>query len=209
MQLTQLLTICGGGAGYNLCVNTFAAILVEPEERTATFGRLQGLQAFGTALGLVGKPQNRPSCLLTVSFELNTAGLLQVGGWLGDRFGLPSPFIVAFVLLALSTIISGLFLPYIPPPTTEEANKSANDGGFFRPLKMFLPRLITVNEKETRFYGLFFIGLGSFVSTFATSTIQILLQLISTAAFNFTPSAVSFVPSLIVQDAVSDNFLCL
>ncbi|GAA5955795.1 hypothetical protein JCM3765_001854 [Sporobolomyces pararoseus] len=172
MQLTQLLTICGGGAGYILYVNTFAAFLVEPEERTATFGRLQGIQAFGTALGLV------------------------VGGWLGDRFGLPAPFIVAFILLALSTIISGLFLPYVPPPTAEEVEKSTNDGGFFRPLKIFLPRLITINEKQTRFYGLFFIGLGSFVSTFATSTIQILLQLISTAAFGFTPSANGLLMSL-------------
>lgn len=55
IQLTQLITILGGGAGYILCVNTFAAVLVSPEERTATFGRLQGLQAFGTALGLVGE----------------------------------------------------------------------------------------------------------------------------------------------------------
>lgn len=58
MQLTQLLTILGGGAGYILCVNTFAAFLVSPEDRTATFGRLQGLQAFGTALGLVGTSQD-------------------------------------------------------------------------------------------------------------------------------------------------------
>ncbi|GAA5902991.1 uncharacterized protein JCM6883_002656 [Sporobolomyces salmoneus] len=172
MQLTQLLTILGGGAGYILCVNTFAAFLVSPEDRTATFGRLQGLQAFGTALGLV------------------------VGGWLGDRFGLPTPFIAAFVLLALSTIISGVFLPYIPPPTADEADKSSSSGGFFRPLKIFLPRLVENGDKRTRWYGLFFIGLGSFVSTFATSTIQILLQLISTAAFGFTPSANGLLMSL-------------
>ncbi|GAA6008404.1 hypothetical protein JCM11491_004463 [Sporobolomyces phaffii] len=166
MQLTQLLTILGGGAGYILCVNTFAAFLVTPEERTATFGRLQGIQAFGTALGLV------------------------VGGWVGDRFGLPAPFIIAFILLALSTIISGLFLPYIAPPSPEEAAKSGtDDGGILRPLKIFAPRLVSTGGKSKRWYGLFFIGVGSFVSTFATSTIQILLQLISTAAFGFTPSA--------------------
>ncbi|GAA5885883.1 hypothetical protein JCM16303_000095 [Sporobolomyces ruberrimus] len=165
IQLTQLITILGGGAGYILCVNTFAAVLVSPEERTATFGRLQGLQAFGTALGLVA------------------------GGYLGDRFGLPAPFIVAFALLALSTIISGLFLPYIPPASPDESAKSSTGGGFFSPLKIFTPRLVWNGEKETRWYGLFFIGLGSFVSTFATSTIQILLQLISTAAFGFGPKA--------------------
>lgn len=52
MQLTQLITILGGGAGYILCVNTYAAALVEPEERTATFGRLQGIQMLGSAAAL-------------------------------------------------------------------------------------------------------------------------------------------------------------
>jgi len=107
---------------------------------------------------------------------------------LGDRFGLSAPFILAFSLLALSTIISGIFLPYIPPAA--ETAKSSTRGGFFAPLKIFLPRLVDNGAKQTRWFGLFYIGVGSFVSTFATSTIQILLQLVSTAAFGFTPSAV-------------------
>ncbi|GAA5931071.1 uncharacterized protein JCM15063_002535 [Sporobolomyces koalae] len=164
MQFTQLLTILGGGAGYILCANTFAAALVKPENRTATFGRLQGLQMVGTGVGL---------CL---------------GGWIGDRYGLEAPFLLAFVLLALSTVISGLFLPYIPPTTAEEAAKTTG-GGFWTPLRIFAPRKVNKGDKVVRWYGLFLIGVGSFVSTFATSTIQILLQLISTAAFGFTPSS--------------------
>lgn len=37
-QVTQLITIFGGGAGYLLAANSFVAAVVEPEDRTACFG---------------------------------------------------------------------------------------------------------------------------------------------------------------------------
>ncbi|SGY20025.1 BQ5605_C017g08439 [Microbotryum silenes-dioicae] len=51
IQWTQLLTIFGGGGGYMLTANSYAAALVTPEERTASFGILQGFLMLGTALG--------------------------------------------------------------------------------------------------------------------------------------------------------------
>ena len=67
IQLTQLITILGGGAGYILCVNTFAAALVEPEERTATFGRLQGIQMLGSAAALSRTSTFSPSACLSLT----------------------------------------------------------------------------------------------------------------------------------------------
>lgn len=71
MQLTQYITILGGGAGYFLAgtlhfysskqvfhqlnclplANSYVAELIPPEERTAAFGVLQGVAMLGTATG--------------------------------------------------------------------------------------------------------------------------------------------------------------
>ncbi|GAA5896398.1 hypothetical protein JCM5296_002721 [Sporobolomyces johnsonii] len=177
IQITQLITILGGGAGYILCANTYAAALVTPEERTATFGRLQGVQMLGTAVGL------------------------SVGGWMGEKWGLASPFILAFCFLVCSTILSGCFLPYIPPTAADESGLTKSSGafsGFLAPLKIFAPRKVEKEDgSSSRWYGLTLIGTGSFLGVLATACIQILLQLISTNAFGFKPTANGNLMSLV------------
>lgn len=42
IQLSQIITVIGGPAGYLLALNSFATEVVLPNERTATIGRLTG-----------------------------------------------------------------------------------------------------------------------------------------------------------------------
>ena len=51
VQVTQSITILGGGAGYMLAANNYIAELVPAEERTASFGVLQGIAMAGTSVG--------------------------------------------------------------------------------------------------------------------------------------------------------------
>lgn len=53
IQVTQLITIFGGPAGYILVVNTIAGEVVAPVERTALFGKLQGVIMLGVAIGFL------------------------------------------------------------------------------------------------------------------------------------------------------------
>ena len=99
IQCTQLITIFGGPAGYILVVNTIAGELVEPMQRTAVFGRLQGCIMLGQSIGYL------------------------LGGMVGDRFGIQMPFQVAFFLFCLSSLYVGLFLPYISPDSLSDGKK--------------------------------------------------------------------------------------
>lgn len=54
-QWTQLFTVLGGGSGYVLTSNSLVAALATPEERTASFGILQGVMMAGTAIGYTGE----------------------------------------------------------------------------------------------------------------------------------------------------------
>ncbi|GAA5934400.1 hypothetical protein JCM1841_000912 [Sporobolomyces salmonicolor] len=131
---------------------------------------------------------------------LGTAVGLSVGGWMGEKWGLASPFILAFCFLVCSTILSGCFLPYIPPAVADESKstKSGASGGFLTPLKIFTPRKIVKEDgSSSRWYGLTLIGTGSFLGVLATACIQILLQLISTNAFGFKPTANGNLMSLV------------
>ena len=51
IQLTQLITVFGGPAGYILVVNIIAGEVIEPARRTAVFGMLQGATMLGQGLG--------------------------------------------------------------------------------------------------------------------------------------------------------------
>ncbi|GAA5858678.1 hypothetical protein JCM8547_001417 [Rhodosporidiobolus lusitaniae] len=153
---------------YSLTSNTYANELVIPEERTVAFGRLQGVQMAGTAIGLF------------------------VGGLLGAKVAPVAPFLGAFILLSLSTILSGCFLPYIPPA----AEAKTTDGKAARsigPVRVFLPRC---TENGGRFYGLFFLAIGGFLSVFATSFIPLLLQLYGTNRFGFRPDINGYLMTL-------------
>lgn len=56
LQYTQLITCFGGGSGYMLTANTYTAELVSAEERTSSFGRIQGaaMLGMGAAFSLGG-----------------------------------------------------------------------------------------------------------------------------------------------------------
>ncbi|GAA5827654.1 hypothetical protein JCM11251_001773 [Rhodosporidiobolus azoricus] len=172
LQWTQLITIAGGGAGYMLTANTYCAALVEPAERTAAFGRLQGVQFFGTATGLM------------------------LGGILGS-FRPVYPFFAAFVLLSLSTVLSGCFLPYIPLAAPTENVKSGSSS-WLAPVKVFLPRTVykVDGTKAGRWYGLSFLVVGAFLSVLATGFVSMLLQLLGTNRYAFKAAANGYLMAL-------------
>ena len=173
IQLSQVITVIGGPAGYLLALNNFATEVVLPAERTATLGRLQGYAMFGTALGYLA------------------------GGLLEDWFGITTPFRVTLVLFCISTLYGFLFLPYIP--LSEEVAKKASKslGAFFDPLKMFTPsKWVLYNGTVQREYGVLLLGIGAFLAVFATGYIPVLLQMYSTDVFGFSASENSKLISL-------------
>lgn len=104
------------------------------------------------------------------------------------------------ILLILSTILSGVFLPYIAPtppaPTVAKDGAEAEKGdgvwGFLSPLKVFLPRVV---EKEDggdgkRYWGLTLLGTGVFVGVLALAYVPLMLQLTATNTYNFKPTQV-------------------
>lgn len=171
-QLTQTITALGGGAGYLLAANSFVAAVVDPEERTACFGQLQGVAMAGTAVAFT------------------------IGGVLGDTFGLVSPFAFTFCLLVFSTILSRFALPYIAPEATESKDGDGKVGSrgvwggiksFFKPLKVFAPRKLRSLGGKT-YYGVTLLAVGNFISVLATAYVPLMLQLISTNLYAFGPS---------------------
>ena len=164
-QLSQIITIVGGPAGYLLALNSYATEVVLPAERTGTLGRLTGCAMFGTALGFLA------------------------GGLLEDWFSHIMPFRVAFVLFCLSTIYTYFTLPYIPlsDGTAKKASKSLS--AFFEPLKMFTPRIWTLKDgRKSRQYGVLLLGIGAFLAVFASGYLNVLLQMYATDAFGFSAS---------------------
>ena len=162
IQLSQIITIVGGPAGYLLALNSFATEVVLPVERTATIGRLTGCAMFGTAIGYLA------------------------GGLLSDWFGIIAPFRVTLVLFCISTIYGVVFLPTIPTSTEVEKKASKSLGAFFEPLKMFVPRKWALrNGTVRREYGVLLLGIGAFLAVFATGYIPVLLQMYATDIFGF------------------------
>lgn len=114
-----------------------------------------------------------------------------------DLGGLLLPFQIAFCLLSFTTIFAAFFLPYIDPapPHPENANQAEADAikekrsrSFLHPLKIFIPRYITLpNGKRKLDWNLTFLGLGAFFSVLATGYVGMGLQLVATNVFGFKP----------------------
>lgn len=164
VQCSQMITVVGGPVGYLLALNSLAAEVVEPAERTGTLGRLSGCAMFGTALGYLA------------------------GGLIGDYLGIIWPFRVTLVLFILSCVYIQLCLPDIHNEAVE-AKASKSLSSFFDPIKMFAPqKWILPNGHIQKEYGVLFLGIGTFLGVLATSYIPVLLQMYSTDIFGFGTS---------------------
>ncbi|TLS30059.1 hypothetical protein PpBr36_02807 [Pyricularia pennisetigena] len=191
LQVTQVITIFGGPVGYILIVNTIASEVVEPKQRTAVFGKLQGWIMLGQAIGFLGRFygfdwHSDKSLLLTQS---RPAPVL-VGGMLGDSFGIRRPFETAFVSFLIATVYVRLSIPYLPP-SADAAGKKAPRGirGFFAPLKVMTPQKVRLaNGQVKKHFGVFFLCCGVFMGVLATGYVTTLVQLYATNAFGFDQS---------------------
>ncbi|KAJ9139219.1 Major facilitator superfamily transporter [Pleurostoma richardsiae] len=165
IQSTQLITVLGGPAGYILVVNTLAGELVEPLQRTAVFGQLQGCIMLGQAIGLF------------------------LGGMVGDAFGIRMPFQVAFFLFCFASLYAGLVLPYVSPESLSDGKvgKGARGlGGFLAPLRVLAPQLVRLpSGRVKKHYGVLFLCMGVFLGVLATGYAPILIQMYATAVFDF------------------------
>ncbi|KAK8059075.1 major facilitator superfamily transporter protein [Apiospora saccharicola] len=153
-----------GPAGYILVVNTIAGEVVQPLQRTALFGKLQGMIMLGMSLGL------------------------WVGGMIGDRYGIQSPFLTAFCLFCFASVYARTTLPYISPESLTDGKKSNTNGvsGFLAPLKVLAPQRLQLHTGQIRkHYGVFFLCCGIFLGVVATGYAPILIQMYATAEFGF------------------------
>ncbi|KAF3762801.1 hypothetical protein M406DRAFT_31187, partial [Cryphonectria parasitica EP155] len=167
IQSTQLITILGGPAGYILVVNTIAGELVEPMQRTAVFGQLQGCIMLGQAIGYL------------------------LGGMTGDAFGIRMPFQVAFFLFLISSAYARFVLPFISPESLSDGKKDTGRGGgvsgFLAPLKIMAPQHVRLfSGRVTKHYGVLFLCCGIFLGVLATGYAPLLIQMYATAYFDFS-----------------------
>lgn len=128
-------------------VNTIASEVVEPMQRTAVFGQLQGCTMLGQAIGFL------------------------VGGMIGDTYGIRKPFETAFCSFLVATVYVQLCLPYIPPEQISQS-RSTEKGikGFFTPLKVLAPQTIRLrNGQVKKHYGVFFLCCGVFTGVVSCS----------------------------------------
>ena len=173
IQLSQIITITGGPAGYMLALNTFVTEVIEHRERTGALGKLQGCNMFGTACGYLS------------------------GGLLSDLFGIASPFRVTLALFMISSVYVLLFLPWIAPNKVEMSQSSRGLARFFGPLKTFIPhKWVLRNGQIKREYGALILGAGAFFGVLATSYVPVLLQMYSTDVFGFGTTENSYLVSM-------------
>ncbi|KAL1638792.1 hypothetical protein SLS58_008606 [Diplodia intermedia] len=165
IQTTQLICLFGGPAGYMLVLNTFISEIVTPAQRTAVFGKLQGIIMFGTALGYL------------------------LGGVSGDVFGIQAPWEVALCSMVFATLYAYLFLPYVAPPKREAEKAGAKKQGlsrFLGPARMLAPqRWRLADGRVMRHYGVPLLFAGIFTGVLATGYIPTLIQMFSTIKFEF------------------------
>jgi hypothetical protein len=169
IQASQIINIVGGVAGYLLVLNTVAGEVVAASDRTAIFGKLQGSIMLGTSMGYF------------------------LGGVVGDKWSLIRPFQMAVALFTLSSIYCALFIPHIDAAKLTETGSTAAQGkgvaALAGGLKVLYPRTVHLRDGRTvRFYGTTLLALGVFLGTLATGYAPMLIQMYSTAAFNFLPS---------------------
>ncbi|KAH8889077.1 MFS general substrate transporter [Thozetella sp. PMI_491] len=165
-QTSQLMTVLGGPAGYMLVLNTYMSELVTPAERTAAFGRLQGVAMLGTATGFL------------------------VGSIIGDIYDVILPFKVAFCSFVLSCLYVAIVPPYISPESMSGAGPPVKGlGGFFAPLKILVPQDMTLPDgKQIKSRGILFLTLGVFLGVLATGYAPILIQMYAMNRFGFRPA---------------------
>ncbi|KAF0323768.1 major facilitator superfamily transporter [Colletotrichum asianum] len=173
VQCSQLISLIGGMSGYLLVLNTIAGEITPPSERTAMFGMLQGSVMLGTSIGYL------------------------LGGIVGDSWGIIRPFEIATMLFASSSLYSAMFIPYIDPTTPGIAGGTAiKRQGWSRwlgALKVLAPKRFRLEDgRPIKHYGIAFLALGVFLGVLATGYAPILIQLYSTAAFNFLPTENSY-----------------
>jgi MFS family permease len=165
VQLSQVVTIVGGPAGYILALNSFATEVVRPSERTSTIGRLTGCAMFGTAAGFL------------------------LGGLLADWLDIKAPFRITLVLFLLSAIYVYICLPFVPLSEANQKKATKSIGAFFEPLKMFTPqKWLLPDGTVRREYGVLLLGIGAFTAVLATGFIPTMLQMYATSNFGFGTS---------------------
>lgn len=163
IQLSQIMTLVGGPVGYILALNSFAAEVVAPAERTAVLGRVTGLAMFGSSVAYL------------------------LGGYLSDTFGIAAPFRFTLGLFLLSSIYIFLFLPNVEAPSAAAGVKTVSSfSAFVAPLKLYVPTKWIQKDGKTRTeYGVLLLGAGAFLGVLATGFQTILLQLFATDVLEF------------------------
>ncbi|TGJ82169.1 hypothetical protein E0Z10_g6617 [Xylaria hypoxylon] len=176
MQLSQLTGVWGGPAGYILILNTIVAEITEPADRTAMFGRLQGVIMLGISSGFM------------------------VGGIVAEKFGIEKPFELASVSFLACTAYVLTFVPYIDPKDLSSDDKSPRAKGpmgFLGLLKVLGPQKMRLADGRTaKHYGIFFLAFGIFTGVLATGYAPSLIQMYSISAFEFTSTNNSLLMSV-------------
>ncbi|KAI1324714.1 hypothetical protein F5Y16DRAFT_402125 [Xylariaceae sp. FL0255] len=164
MQLSQLVGIWGGPAGYILVLNTIIAEVTEPEGRTAMFGRLQGIIMIGSALGFF------------------------FGGLAAEKINITAPFEIAAVSFLICCTFTLLFVPYIDPITLSSDTKAKGLAGFFGPIKILGPQMMRLQDgRLKKHFGLLFLAFGVYLGVLATGYAPTLIQMYSMTVFEFDP----------------------
>ncbi|VUC33739.1 unnamed protein product [Clonostachys rosea] len=168
VQSSQIISLVGGMSGYLLVLNTAAGEVVEPSDRTAMFGMLQGSVMLGTSVGYL------------------------LGGIIGDAYGIRRPFEIATVVFSLSSLYSMFFIPYIDPKSLHVGAKETKQprwSKFLGGVRVLCPKRLRLSDgKSITHFGITFLALGVFMGVLATGYAPILIQMYATAAFNFLPS---------------------
>lgn len=84
---------------------------------------------------------------------------------IGDKFGVISPFQVAFCSFLVSSLFARLTIPYISAETLSDPKRSAKGlAGFFAPLKVLWPQnLRLASGRPAKHYGILFLCCGVFL----------------------------------------------
>lgn len=91
---------------------------------------------------------------------------LWLGGIIGDRFGIRSPFLTAFVLFCCASVYARTALPYIAPEAmTDGKARPGGVAGFLAPLRVLAPQQLRLAPTGAvrKHYGVFFLCVGIFL----------------------------------------------
>ncbi|KAH9890301.1 major facilitator superfamily transporter [Xylariomycetidae sp. FL2044] len=176
MQLSQLTNLSGGPGGYFMVLNTIVAVVTEPAARTEMFGRLQGANMMGTALGYF------------------------IGGFVGEKFGIKAPFELAAVSLFVCCVYTAFFCPYIDPEKvrSDQDTKGKGLSSYLGPLKSLGPQKMRREDGRLfKHYGITFLAIGIFTGVLATAYAPTLIQMYAMNEFNFASTQNSLLMSVL------------